>query len=52
MPDKYEGGSVMKISPTKISEVLVLEPDVYARMSAVTSWRHSVHLISMSMASN
>jgi len=30
MPDKYEGGSAMKISPTKISEVLVLEPDVYA----------------------
>ena len=29
MPDKYEGGSVMKISPTKISEVLILEPDVY-----------------------
>ena len=30
MPDKYEGGSAMKISPTRISEVLVLEPDVYA----------------------
>ncbi len=30
MPGKYEGGSAMKISPTKISEVLVLEPDVYA----------------------
>tara|TARA_Y100001970_G_scaffold256665_1_gene334623 strand:- start:336 stop:914 length:579 start_codon:yes stop_codon:yes gene_type:complete len=30
MPDKYEGGNVMKISPTKISEVLVLEPEVYA----------------------
>ena len=30
MPDKYEGGSAMKIFPTKISEVLVLEPDVYA----------------------
>ena len=29
MPDKYEGGSAMKISPTKISEVLVLEPEVY-----------------------
>ena len=29
MPDKYESGSVMKISPTKISEVLVLEPEVY-----------------------
>lgn len=30
MPNQYEGDSVMKISPSKISEVLVLEPEVYA----------------------
>ena len=30
MPNQYEGDSVMKISPSKISEVLVLEPEVHA----------------------
>ena len=30
MPNQYEGDSIMKISPSKISEVLVLEPEVYA----------------------
>ena len=30
MPNQYEGGIIMKIYPSRISEVLVLEPDVHA----------------------
>ena len=30
MPNQYEAGIIMKIYPSKISEVLVLEPDVHA----------------------